>query len=161
MRNLNPLFEVALNPALYSALSLGSLIGGQVLRSKRQRIIMEKILERFPRPKDLYNYITKNGINLPTEQLKRIADINDYAAYQKYVAYNIAKKGHFWRTFGQLAGSLLAPDVLPSDREVNAGGIKIRYKSGIPAASMGIGAYNAAKYFGAKNKSAEDILAGV
>jgi len=27
-------------------------------------------------------------------------------------------------------------------------------------ASIGIGAYNAAKYFGAKNKSAEDILAG-
>ena len=161
MRNLNPLLEIELHPLTYNALSLGSLIGGQILRSKRQRMIMEKILEKFPKPKDLYNYIIKNGINLPTTQLKRIVDMNDYSAYEKYVAYNIAKKGHFWRTFGQIAGSLCVPNILKTQKEADFNGIKVPYKTGgIPAASMGIGAYNAAKYFGAKNKSAEDILAG-
>ena len=161
MRNLNPLLEIDLHPATHAALGLGSLVGGQILRNKRQKLIMGKILEKFPKPKDLYNYITKNGINLPTGQLKRIVDMNDYSAYEKYVAYNIAKKGHFWRTFGQIAGSLFAPNAFRTQREFDLDGIKIPYKTGgIPVASMGIGAYNAAKYFGAKNKSAEDILAG-
>lgn len=72
---------------------------GVYLRNKRQQILFDKVMKRFPTAKDMCKFLNSRGYDT-----KNLTPDTDRYEYVDWVRKNITKEGRFWRIVGQVLG---------------------------------------------------------
>ena len=76
-----------------------------VLRSKKHKMVFDKIKAKFPTSKSMYDYLYSRGL-----QIKGLTDNLNETEYNYWICKNIVKRGSFWRIFGNFFfGALTVP----------------------------------------------------